>query len=463
MIISPGASSQQQPVWVAPQADTPLRATVPMPGSKSLTNRELVLSALADGPGMIRNPLESRDSRLMIDALTALGTTVDRESHDTFSGDDSKTAALRVTPADALRGSTSVHCGLAGTVMRFVPPIAALALGPVSFDGDPYARKRPMGGLVEGLRALGVAITDTTLPFTVHGAGSVAGGEIRVDASASSQFVSGLLLSAARFTHGLRVIHTGTHLPSLPHIEMTLETLRRRGVAAHSPEPGVWEVAPGPIAARDVTIEPDLSNAAPFLAAALVLGGTVSVPHWPSSTTQIGDELRNLLPAFGAEVTLQGGVLTVTGSGSIRGVDLHLPEAGELAPNLIGLAALADTPSRFSGIGHIRYHETDRIAALVENLTALGGNVREHDDGIEIHPAPLTGGPWKAFADHRIATTGALIGLRISGVEVDDIASTTKTLPDFPGMWQRMLQGGAGTAPGVLPDDDPTALPSGLW
>ncbi len=433
-------------LWPAPVAAGRLDARVSLPGSKSLTGRELVLSALAESPGTLRSPLHSRDSALMIDALRALGTGIaELPSDSPFGGD------LRVTPAEELTGSTTIACGLAGTVMRFVPPIAALALGPVAFDGDPYARKRPMRPVLDALRALGADIADEgrgALPFTVHGTGSLRGGRVELDASLSSQFVSALLLSAPRFEEGVHVVHTGDRLPSLPHIEMTLAALRARGVEVDSPAVGEWRVAPGPIRAVDSRIEPDLSNAAPFLAAAVAVGGSVTVPGWPAQTTQVGDRLRQLLPEFGARASSNAdGSLTVTGGDRVRGVRLHVPEAGELAPTLVGLAALAahvseglpGEPSEITGIGHIRHHETDRIAALVREINALGGSARELEDGIAIDPSPLRSGVWKSYADHRMATTGALIGLRVPGVEVEDIASTSKTLPQFSELWHRML------------------------
>ncbi|MBO1900829.1 3-phosphoshikimate 1-carboxyvinyltransferase [Leucobacter weissii] len=448
--------------WSAPTAQAPLDATVRLPGSKSLTGRELILSALADGPGLLRAPLHSRDSQLMIDALRALGTGIEEIGEAGDFGAD-----LRIAPADPLFGSTTVACGLAGTVMRFVPPVAALALGPTAFDGDPYARKRPMRPVLDALRALGADIADEgrgALPFTVHGTGSLRGGRVELDASLSSQFVSALLLSAPRFDEGVHVVHTGERVPSLPHIEMTLEVLRARGVDATATGDGEWRVAPGPIEARELAIEPDLSNAAPFLAAALAAGGSVAVPGWPETTTQVGDRLRELLPAFGAAVSSQDGLVRVTAGGQLRGARLHLPDAGELAPTLVGLAALAahgsedfpGEPSEITGIGHIRHHETDRIAALVNEIRGLGGDAVELEDGIALRPAKLHGGAWRAYEDHRIATTGALIGLRVPGVSVDDIGTTAKTLPDFPRMWARML-GIAGPSAGTAASDPPPA------
>lgn len=430
--------------WPAPVGSEPLSATVTLPGSKSLTGRELVLAALADGPGRLRAPLHSRDSALMIEALRSLGIGIEEVPADNPFGPD-----LVVTP-DELIGSTTIECGLAGTVMRFVPPIAALSLGPVAFDGDPYARKRPMRPLLNALRALGADIADDgrgALPFTVHGTGSLKGGRVEIDASLSSQFVSALLLTGPRFDEGVHIVHTGERLPSQPHIEMTIETLRARGVEVEKPAPGEWHVTPGPIRPLDLVVEPDLSNAAPFLAAAVALGGSVTVPHWPAQTTQVGDHLRSLLPEYGATAALSDGSLTVTGDGRMRGVTLNVPDAGELAPALVGLAALAahgtdgtdGEASEITGIGHIRHHETDRIAALVNEINKLGGDAVELEDGIAVRPAALHGGRWLSYADHRMATTGALIGLRIPGVEVEDIASTSKTMPQFSELWHDML------------------------
>ncbi|WP_141888431.1 3-phosphoshikimate 1-carboxyvinyltransferase [Leucobacter komagatae] len=439
--------------WAAPAADTDsagdraaLNAYVPLPGSKSLTGRELILSALADEPGTLRVPLHSRDTDLMVEALRLLGTSIDPLPGKNPYGPD-----LRVTPAAELTGSTSIDCGLAGTVMRSCRRSRRSPSGRSRSMVTPTPASAPMRPVLDALRALGADISDDgrgALPFTVHGGGGLRGGRVEVDASLSSQFVSALLLSAPRFEQGVHVVHTGERLPSVPHIEMTLEALRARGVEADSPATGEWRVKPGPIGARDITIEPDLSNAAPFLAAALAVGGTVTIPHWPAETTQVGDKLRDLLPEFGGIAVLEHGALTVTGTGALRGVNIHMPDAGELSPTLVGLAALAalprpdgspGEPSTITGIGHTRHHETDRIAALVAEINGLGGRAEELEDGIAIHPAELHGGPWRAYADHRIATTGALIGLLVPGVLIDDIASTSKTLPEFPELWHGLL------------------------
>lgn len=429
--------------WAAPTAPGPLSAVLSLPGSKSLTNRELVLAALADGPSTLHAPLHSRDTDLMVQGLTALGVTI-RSSGDGAFGSD-----WLVTPGE-LSGGVTIDCGLAGTVMRFLPPLAALALGPVTFDGDEAARRRPMRTTIDSLRRLGVDVTDDgrgRLPFSLYGTGRVAGGPLEIDASQSSQFISGLLLTAARFDRGLALRHTGGTLPSLPHIEMTVATLAARGVQVDTPEPGLWVVQPGSIAARDVEIEPDLSNAAPFLAAAIVCGGTVTIQGWPQTTTQVGAELEQLLAAFGATVTRSDGALTVDGGAGVvggaqlPGLILDLSRGGELAPALVALAALAGSPSRITGIAHLRGHETDRLAALAANITALGGHVTELDDGLAIEPASLHGGLWRSYQDHRMATAGAIIGLAIPGVEIDDIAATTKTMPQFADLWMGAVAG----------------------
>jgi len=313
----------------------------------------------------------------------------------------------------------------------------------VRFDGDDGARVRPMGPVLTALRALGVPIradgADGHLPFTVDGRGTVRGGSVDVDASASSQFVSGLLLAAARFEQGLTVRHTGTTLPSLPHIDMTVAVLRAAGVEVDDSRPTIWRVRPGPIAARDVRVEPDLSNAGPFLAAALVVGGTVRVPGWPAATTQPGALLPQILARMGATTRLDGDVLTVTGTGVVHGLDLDLHDAGELAPTIAALAALADSPTRLRGIAHLRGHETDRLAALATEITRLGGQAEQTSDGLVLTPRPLRPGTVRTYHDHRMATAGALLGLRVPGVLVEDIDTTAKTLPGFTGLWQRML------------------------
>jgi 3-phosphoshikimate 1-carboxyvinyltransferase len=418
--------------WLAPLAPGPVRGRVSVPGSKSVTNRALLLAALSGGRASVTGAPATRDTALMVGAMRALGVPVQVDGE-------------RVTFAqhEGLRGGGAVDCGLAGTVMRFVPPAAALADGPVRFDGDPRARERPMATVLDALRALGARVDGDRMPFTLHGTGAVPGGDVVIDASASSQFVSGLLLSGARYDKGVTVHHDGRPVPSLPHIEMTVDMLRTAGVDVDDTEPDTWRVSPGRIAAREWAVEPDLSNAAVFLAAAAVTGGEVTVLGWPAGSTQPGVEILSVLAQAGCTVERGPDGMTVRGPDALTGVDVDLHDASELTPTVAAVAALATGPSRIRGVAHIRGHETDRLAALATEIGALGGDVTETPDGLEIRPAPLTAPAdrlWGAYADHRMATAGALIGLVVPSVSVDDIGSTDKTIPDFPARWAALLE-----------------------
>lgn len=448
------APQRSLPWWEAPLAAQPVDAVLSVPGSKSLTNRYLVLGALAGGGSRLRAPLHSRDAHLMLAAVRALGARVEEVPGGGAFGPDWRfTAAIPTARAVATPAPTpdsgatrSVDCGLAGTVMRFVPPLAALMNGPVRFDGDEGARHRPMAAVLDGLRGLGVRVEDDgrgTLPFTVHGTGIVDGGQVIIDTSASSQFVSALLLAAPRFDRGLRLEHAGRPIPSLPHVEMTVQALREVGIAVDDSTPDVWTVESGPVRPFDVAIEPDLSNAGPFLAAALVTGGRVTVTGWPEQTTQGGDHWRHILPAFGATVTRGPDLLTVTGPSRLQPVDLDLSAAGELAPTVAALAAVAGGRSRLRGIAHLRGHETDRLAALRTELTRAGAPTIETDDGLVIDGGDLHAADLHTYADHRMATFGAVLGLVTPRVRVQDIATTAKTMPEFADLWARMLAGTA--------------------
>lgn len=411
-----------------------MRAKVPIPGSKSQTNRALVLAALADGPSTLTGALKARDTKLMVAGLKAMGADI------SSSGDE-----WRVEPGK-LKGPAHVDCGLAGTVMRFLPVVAGLAKGDIRFDGDPRARMRPMASILGALETLGVTIADdgrNSLPFTVRGAGSVPGGRVSMDASASSQYVSAILLGAARFDEGVDLRHTGQPLPSLPHVDMTTQMLRESGievtVSVDDSSDARWVVAPGPIRAVDRTIEPDLSNAAPFLAAAMVTAGTVTIPGWPAETTQAGAQLPEILTQMGATAELTSKGLTLTGPAQITGIDINLRDVGELTPVLAAVAALASTPSRLRGIGHLRGHETDRLEALSTEINRLGGRVRAKQNSLRITPTTLHGGSFQTYDDHRMAMAGAVIGLRVTGLRIVDVDTTRKTLPGFTTMWRDML------------------------
>ncbi|WP_410784825.1 3-phosphoshikimate 1-carboxyvinyltransferase [Kribbella sp. C-35] len=415
--------------WPAPRVDGAVTGTVTVPGSKSISNRALILAAIADGPSHLTGLLAARDTELMRSALVSLGVGISESG-----------TTVTVTPG-SLKGPANVDCGLAGTVMRFVPPVAALADGMVAFDGDEYARERPMGVILGALRTLGVQIDDGgtgRMPYTVSGTGSVRGGKVTLDASGSSQFVSALLLAGARYDEGVDIRHDGKPVPSQPHLDMSVAMLRERGVVVDDAEPNRWVVAPGPVRALDTAIEPDLSNAAPFLAAAVITGGSVTVTGWPAETTQPGGQLPEIFTRFGAEVTRTEDGLTVRGTGRVQGCDLDLSEVGELSPVIAAVAAFADGPSYLRGIAHLRNHETDRLAALETELNALGGDVTQLEDGLAIRPKPLHGGLFHTYADHRMAHAAAVVGLLVDDLQIENIATTAKTLPEFPAMWSEL-------------------------
>ncbi len=417
--------------WTAPRPTAPLDAVITLPGSKSLTNRALVLAAIAGGRSVIRRPLRSRDSELMVGALRVLGVTVT---------DDGEDWVIDGVPGPLAPSGTAIDVGNAGTVARFVPALACLAVGDITFDGDPRVRQRPLGPLLVALRALGADLTSVdALPLTVHGSGALRGGSVVVDATQSSQLVSGLLLAGPRMTEGLIVRHEGGRLPSTPHLALTVDALRASGAVVDDSVPGVWSVEPGPLLSRDAAVEPDLSTAAAYLAAPLVAGGSVTVTGWPVATRQPGAVLPQLLEAMGGRVTRTADSVTLTGTGAIHGIDADLGDAPELTMVLTALAALADSPSRFRGVAHIRLQETDRLKALVTELGHCGAHAEETDDGLVVQPAPLSGALLSSYDDHRIAMAWAVLGLGVDGVCVDDISTTRKTVPDFVGSWSRLL------------------------
>lgn len=459
-------------MWAAPfRGSKPVNARVVIPGSKSVTNRALILAAQATSPSILRRPLVSRDSELMVAGLRQLGIDVQEievESANTSAVDTSGTSATKsggpsatnatkemawkITPAP-LKGPAAIDVGNAGTVMRFLPPLAALAQGAISFDGDPRSHERPLGPVIKALEELGISIDHGnrySLPLSLVGTGKIPGGEIDIDASASSQFLSALLLIGPSTVNGITARHVGGELPSMPHIEMTVEMLRDFGATVHiDAAKKTWRVEPGALQRKDMVIEPDLSNAAPFLSIAMVCGGSITIADWPKKTTQPGDQLRILLRDMGAQISLNADGLTLTSNSEksalrdapkIVGIDVDLHDVGELTPSIAALAALADTPSHLRGIAHLRLHETDRLAALTREINSIGGKVTEEHSALHFEPSPLSAGIFHTYEDHRLATAGAVIGLVTPGIEVENIATTRKTLTDFPGLWKSLVE-----------------------
>lgn len=429
--------------WSAPTLanNTTIDAKIEVPASKSLTNRYLILAALSDQPSVIHHPLRARDTLLMAEALRVLGVEINE-----LPSDD----AWCVLPRELSGGK--IQAGLAGTVMRFIPPVAALATGETVLDGDVQARNRPMHTTIESLRQLGVDISGSgantaALPLRILGTGEVRGGEVCIDASASSQFVSALLLTGARFTNGLTLRHVGAQLPSLPHIQMTLNVLRNCGVKIAqdgSVEQPIWRVCPGKIQLPEVIVESDLSNAGPFLAAAMVCGGSIVIPNWHRETTQPGAKFADIFASIGAKVSyLPNDTLQLVGPQKIAPLDLDCHAIGELVPTLAAVCAFATGNCALRNIGHLRGHETDRLAALVTELAKVGVFARIDGDDLLISPpaspSSYHGGKISSYADHRMATFGAILGLRIAGIEVENIETTAKTLPNFLDLWQQLI------------------------
>ena len=428
--------------WSAPfrsglsPASVPINAELSIPGSKSATNRALILAAIASSKSIIRKPLASRDTDLMVEGLRKLGCKI--EKINTKDGFD-----YEITP-QPLMGPAQIDVGNAGTVMRFLPPIAALAKGLIHFDGDERSHERPVAPVIDGLEQLGISIEHGNkyrLPLTINGSGKVRGGTVKIDASASSQFVSALLLLAPATEDGITIQNIGPSLPSLPHIEMTIQILQLFGAKVEISE-NTWKVSPCKLIGQDLIIEPDLSNAAPFMAAAMICGGTVLIKDWPEKTAQPGDQLRSIFSSMGAKITHDKAGLKVSGSGSVKGIDIDLSNVGELTPSIAAVASLANTASTLRGIGHLRLHETDRLAALASEINNLGGSVTEGPGELLIKPTQMKSSQiFKSYEDHRMATAGAIIGLAVEGITVENIETTRKTLSDFPGMWQAMLDG----------------------
>ena len=428
--------------WSAPfrggltSVGEPINAKITIPGSKSATNRALILAAIAKTPSRLRKPLSSRDADLMVKGLQSLGCKINEIK--TEQGFD-----YQITP-HKLSGPTQIDVGNAGTVMRFLPPIASLATGLVHFDGDARSHERPLEPVIKALEQLGASIEHGNkyrLPLTINGSGEIKGGEVEVDASASSQFISALMLLGPATKNGLTIKNIGKTLPSMPHIEMTIQMLRQFGATVEVNE-NSWKVISGDLLGQDLTIEPDLSNAAPFMAAAMICGGSVEILDWPKSTSQPGDQLRDIYAKMGAKIERSNEGLKISGSGTISGIDIDLHDVGELTPSIAAVAALASSPSTLRGIAHLRLHETDRLAALASEINNLGGDVTEGPGELLIKPSKLVASQiFKSYEDHRMATAGAIMGLAVKDLIVENIETTKKTLPDFPGMWQEMLNG----------------------
>ena len=411
-----------------------MRATLRLPGSKSISNRALMLAALSDSPAALRGVLKARDTSLAIAALRVLGCSLEEYGTD-----------LAVSSGSIAAGSSvSVDVGNAGTVMRFLPAVAALSAASVAFDGDPRARERPIGALLGALRTLGVSIDDGgrgALPFTIDGSGSVRGGAVTLDASGSSQLVSGLLLAAARFDLGIEVHHEGPPVPSLPHIEMTVRMIAGAGADVEVGAGGTTGLLARP--ARPARPRGLHRRARPVQRGTVPGGGAGHrrLGHdqdWPSDSLQPAGAILDVLTRMGGAVSSGPEGLTVTGSGVINPIVADLRDVPELCLPLTSVAALASGPSTFTGVGHTRLQETDRLAAITKEINALGGDVTELPDSLTIRPRPLRAEPghvFESYDDHRMVMAAAVLGLAVPGIEVTNVATVGKTFPDFTALW----------------------------
>ncbi len=439
-------------VWKAPTAKGPLNATVVLPGSKSQTSRALVIGTIASAPTTIRGALASRDSFLATKAMRHFGAQFDYSD---------EVNSLTITPPKQLKGGGTIDCGLAGTVMRFAPALAAFADGTTAFIGDKAALKRPLEPLTDALTELGAKISfqgkPGYLPLSVRGTrtkrsvfaaltdpGWQDGGQsnVRVDTTSSSQYLSALLLASPLFGRPVTLKAKG-RLPSWPYVAMSLKMLAEQDVPIEQTGSARWLTSPVRPVGNPINIEPDLSNAGPFLAAALLAGGSVTIAHWPTTTDQVGRYWLELLPRFGASLAFSSAGLTIHAPEGLTwpGMEFDLGPCGELAPTVAALCVFATGPSTILGIGHLRGHETDRLKALAEEISKLGGKAKVLPDGIHIKPGKPKAALLDSYDDHRMATFGAIVGLRIPGCEVEGIETTAKTLPVFPARWQAMLDG----------------------
>lgn len=420
--------------------DHPVDATVEVPGSKSLTNRALVCAALAGGRSTIDNALVADDARAMRQALVALGARVEA---------DDGARRLEVTGTDGrLRpGPVALDVHLSGTTSRFLlPVVAAFGEGSYRVDGAPPLRARPMGPVLDGIAALGATVRAEGepghLPVTVVAPGSTAGGDVPVAGDTSSQFVSGLLLAGPGTRGGIRLRVT-TALASRPFVDLTVDVMAAFGIPvsvageAADGRGTLYRVPPGAYRACRYRVEPDASAASYPLAAAALVGGRVTVAGLGSSTRQGDARFADVLAAMGARVDRSADATTVTGPTSpLRALGrVDLSDMPDVAQTLAVVAVFADGPTRVTGVGLIRGHETDRVAAVVRELRRAGVRAEEHPDGFTVHPGAPRPARIATYDDHRMAMSFALLGLRSPGIEIADPDCVTKT---FPGFW-RML------------------------
>jgi 3-phosphoshikimate 1-carboxyvinyltransferase len=421
--------------------DGPVDATVRPPGSKSLTNRALVCAALAEGRSVLDGALFADDTAAMAEALRALGAVVAEDA-------DRRRMEVLGTGGALRPGPVSVDVRLSGTTSRFLLPVVALGEGRYRVDGAPPLRARPMGPVLDGIRALGADVEaggePGHLPVTVVAPGGLVGGDIRVPGDTSSQFLSGLLLASPYAAGGVDLSLT-TGLVSRPFVALTTAVMAAFGVTV-TEGGGAFHVPAGHYRATDYPVEPDASAASYFLAAAVIAGGRVTIAGLGGGTLQGDARFADLLGRMGATVERTDDATTVSMSGPLRGLgDVDMSDLPDVAQTLAVVAAFADAPTRVRGVGFIRGHETDRIAAVVRELRRCGIDAAEEPDGFVVRPGSPRPARIETYDDHRMAMSFALLGLRAPGITIADPGCVAKTFPDY---WSEL---DALRSPGVRP------------
>jgi 3-phosphoshikimate 1-carboxyvinyltransferase len=417
-------SASSSSIEITP-VSAPIDAGVAVPGSKSITNRALLIAALAGGRTTLRGALHSDDTRYMAGALRALGIAVEEDADRARFVVDGLGGRFPATVAD-------LDVGASGTAARFLTAALTLGRGRYTLDGVPRMRERPIQPLLDALHQLGAgarSLHDNGCPPVVVEAAGLAGGTCAVRGDISSQYLSALLMVGPRGAGGLTVRVEG-ELVSRPFVDLTMAVMRHFGAAVRK-EQGRFLVPPGHYAARDYAIEPDATAASYFFAAAALTGGRVRVEGLGRDSMQGDLAFVDVLGRMGCAVERGERSVTVSGPSRLAGIDVDLGAISDTAQTLAALAPFAAGPVTLRNLAHTRHQETDRLAAVAIELRRLGGRVDERPDGLTIHPAELHGGTVQTYGDHRMAMSFALLGLRVPGIRIADPGCVAKTFPDY--------------------------------
>ena len=403
----------------------PVSGTIRPPGSKSLTNRALVVAALAEGTSHLTGVLDSRDTQVMIDSLRRLGIAVEHSPADCSIVVSGCSGRPPVAVADLWLENS-------GTSIRFLTALCALGRGTFRLDGNARMRERPIGDLLESLRQFGISVAaelGTDCPPVVLTSDGLRGGTTTVNADVSSQFLSAILMAAPCAASPVEIRLAG-EMVSEPYVEMTWKVMSQFGVNVDRDEPGRYLIRPQSYRGRSYDIEPDASAASYFFAAAAVTGGEITVEGLTANALQGDVFFVSALERMGCEVTWNAESITVRGR-ELHGIDIDMNAISDTAQTLACVAPFATGPTRIRNVAHMRHKETDRVAAVVTELQRLGLSVEEHPDGMTIHPGPLQTGTVATYDDHRMAMSFALLGLRVPGIVIADPGCTSKTYPHY--------------------------------